>query len=265
MAEIGQTLREARMRARVDITEVEARTKIRAKYLRAIENEEFGSLPGPVYVKSFLRTYGDFLGLDSRLLIDEYKRRYEHPSAHEVPTVAPLGRERGRERRGRGGPRGPVVPPWVVIGLVLIAIVAVLAVIGETSSSGPPGATSSPRKTSAPHRHAGARTKPRHATTVLVARKPRRVTLTLKPTGPVYVCMANGRGKLLIPGVTYALGQVIPTERAGKLLLTLGNANVTMTVNGKPVTVTPSSSAIGLEVTPSGTRPLAAALQPRCA
>ena len=66
MADIGTTLREARMRARIDITEVETRTKIRAKYLRAIENEEWDLLPGPVYVKSFLRTYGDFLGLDSR-------------------------------------------------------------------------------------------------------------------------------------------------------------------------------------------------------
>ena len=56
MADIGTTLREARMRARIDISEVESRTKIRAKYLRAIENEEWELLPGPVYVKSFLRT-----------------------------------------------------------------------------------------------------------------------------------------------------------------------------------------------------------------
>jgi hypothetical protein len=83
MEEIGATLREARMRARIDISEVEARTKIRAKYLRAIENEEWDLLPGPVYVKSFLRTYSDYLGLDSRMLIDDYRRRYERPSDHE--------------------------------------------------------------------------------------------------------------------------------------------------------------------------------------
>ncbi|HWF25530.1 MAG TPA: helix-turn-helix domain-containing protein, partial [Solirubrobacteraceae bacterium] len=64
MPEIGATLREARMRARIDISEVEVRTKIRAKYLRAMENEEWDMLPGPIYVKSFLRTYSDFLGLD---------------------------------------------------------------------------------------------------------------------------------------------------------------------------------------------------------
>ena len=47
MPEIGATLREARMRARIDVSEIEAQTKIRAKYLRALENEEWGLLPGP--------------------------------------------------------------------------------------------------------------------------------------------------------------------------------------------------------------------------
>ena len=83
---------------RIDISEVETRTKIRAKYLRAIENEEWDLLPGPIYIKSFLRTYGDFLGLDSRMLVDEYKRRYERPSDHELrPDRA--ARPRARARR----------------------------------------------------------------------------------------------------------------------------------------------------------------------
>ena len=90
MAEIGTTLREARMRARIDISEVEARTKIRAKYLRAIENEEWDLLPGPVYVKSFLRTYGDFLGLDSRML----DRRVQAPVRAAVRPRAAADRPR---------------------------------------------------------------------------------------------------------------------------------------------------------------------------
>ena len=52
------------MRQRLDITDVEAQTKIRAKYLRALENVDFGMLPGATFVKSFLRTYAEFLGLD---------------------------------------------------------------------------------------------------------------------------------------------------------------------------------------------------------
>src|SRR5579885_749013 len=125
MADIGTTLREARMRARIDITEAEARTKIRAKYLRAIENEEWDLLPGPVYVKSFLRTYGDFLGLDSRALVDEFKRRYERPPDQDMRPISSLGRERERRRRGpRLGPVGLIV-------LVLIAVVAALALVGS--------------------------------------------------------------------------------------------------------------------------------------
>src|SRR5918911_2837067 len=103
MPGIGSTLRDARIRARIDMAEVEARTKIRAKYLRAIENEEWGLLPGPVYIKSFLRTYGDYLGLDSRMLVEEFKRRYEEPAEQEARPIA--SRTRERERR----PRGPLL------------------------------------------------------------------------------------------------------------------------------------------------------------
>src|SRR5436305_6153948 len=134
MADIGSTLREARMRARIDITEVETRTKIRAKYLRAIENEEWDLLPGPVYVKSFLRTYGDFLGLDSRLLIDDYKRRYERPSDHELRPVAALHHERG----GGGGGGGFRLPPWAIIGLVLVLVVVALAILGRQNNNKTP-------------------------------------------------------------------------------------------------------------------------------
>ena len=98
------------MRAKIDINEVETRTKIRAKYLRAIENEEWSLLPGDVYVKSFLRTYADYLGLDSRQLIDDYKRRYERPTDHEMRQIAPLGRERDRRERGARPARQPRTP-----------------------------------------------------------------------------------------------------------------------------------------------------------
>ena len=70
MGEVGDTLRERRMALKVDVHEVEEATKIRAKYLRALENEEFGLLPGPTFVKTFLRTYAELLGLDPHLLVE---------------------------------------------------------------------------------------------------------------------------------------------------------------------------------------------------
>src|SRR3712207_2723048 len=102
MAEIGQTLREARMRARIDISELEAETKIRAKYLRALENEEWDLLPGPTYVKSFLRTYAEALGLDGRLLLEEYKLRHERLSDVELQPIAPRSQRDQRRPPRRG-------------------------------------------------------------------------------------------------------------------------------------------------------------------
>ena len=81
------------MRARIDISEVEARTKIRAKYLRAIENEEWDLLPGPVYVKSFLRTYGDYLGLDSRMLSTSSSAATSGPPTTSCGPIATRSRD----------------------------------------------------------------------------------------------------------------------------------------------------------------------------
>src|ERR1700737_2373195 len=172
MTDIGSTLREARMRARIDISEVEARTKIRAKYLRAIENEEWDLLPGQVYVKSFLRTYGDFLGVDSRMLIEEFKRRYERPTDSDVRRITPLGRERER-------PRGPRLPSWAPIGLVLVALVVVLYIVGsnatKTSNAPPTGV-----RAKGGHHHATNPTAPAPAP---VAAAPTTAKLELVPTG----------------------------------------------------------------------------------
>src|SRR6202051_1860548 len=106
MPEIGATLREARMRARIDVSEIEAQTKIRAKYLRALENEEWGLLPGPTFVKSFLRTYAQALGLDGKALVEEYRLHNEKPSEGMLePIVSSSARNRGRGRPG--GDSGP--------------------------------------------------------------------------------------------------------------------------------------------------------------
>ena len=256
MADIGTTLREARIRARIDMSEVEARTKIRAKYLRAIENEEWDLLPGPVYVKSFLRTYGDFLGLDSRMLIDEYKRQYERPSDHEMRPISSLSRERERAARG------PRVPPWVLVGVVLIGIVVALYFVGSnqnnSSSNNPPttpnAATGQQTQRRTHHR------RKQHKTTPA---KPKTVTLQLVPTSTVYVCVVNGAGAKLIAGRTFAAGETIPTAKASKLLITLGNSSVQMKVNGKSVQVA-QGSPIGYSITPSAMTPLPSGQLPTC-
>ena len=126
MADIGSTLRETRIRKKIDITSVEEATKIRAKYLRALENEEWGLLPGPTYVKTFLRTYAEYLGLDPRLLVEEYSARFEQPEDLELPAFSREDRLRTRVTR--------VPPPsrWGVMVGVVVAFLAFLLVLGLT-------------------------------------------------------------------------------------------------------------------------------------
>jgi cytoskeletal protein RodZ len=258
MAEIGSTLRETRMRARIDISEVEAHTKIRAKYLRAIENEEWDLLPGPVYVKSFLKTYGDYLGLDSRLLLDEFKRRYESPTDHELrPMAARSSRERERAARG---PRRPLVPPAAAIVVVLVAVVAVLYLIGRGTGNKNPPVAGTPTHPALTDRHRHSHGSGSHTTTTThhtTPPVPTIATLALGPVrAPVWVCVENSAGKRLINGVIYQPGATIPTQRGPELLVTLGNANLDVKINDKAYPLTPSATAIGLRITPTGAKPL---------
>jgi cytoskeleton protein RodZ len=273
MAEIGSTLREARMRAHIDISEVEASTKIRAKYLLAIENEEWDLLPGAVYVKSFLRTYADYLGLDSRLLIDEFKRRYERPADHEVRPISGLSRDRDRSPRERSSRRRPSpsfsISPRVVIAAALVVIVAALYVLGSSSNSGnttgndgivSPNSGHHKKPTTSGHGHepktntntSTTRTSTGATTPAVVP----KATLALVATGTIWVCVEGPAHKLLIPGLEYVPGgKKIQAVSAKKLWVDLGNADATATVNGKPYTL-PASSAtgIGLVISPAGVK-----------
>lgn len=102
--EIGSSLREARTRQGLDFNEMEFRTKVRTKYLRALEAEQFDQLPGHTYIKGFLRTYADSLGMDGQLYVDEYNSRFvageeEHPMrTRRVPTQSRRQRQHHESR-----------------------------------------------------------------------------------------------------------------------------------------------------------------------
>jgi hypothetical protein len=252
MPEIGETLREARMRAKIDVSEVEARTKIRAKYLRALENEEWGLLPGPTFVRSFLRTYADYLGLDSKLLVEEYRLRHEHPSELDLAPIAPnLARERRASRI-----RPPRLSRGWIIGLSVLAIIALLIVIGSVgggqSDQGKVATQSTTRK---------AKAKPRRPA---AAPRPTVARLRLLPIDPVYVCLVDSSGKRLIDGQTLDPSAPPPTFKAKRFSVLFGHGPQVMRVNGKTVQIRSSSSPIGFEVTPTSRRELSQARLPTC-
>ncbi|HAG06996.1 MAG: Transcriptional regulator, XRE family [Clostridia bacterium 62_21] len=64
VVDVGRRLRETRISLGYTLDDVEEHTKIRKRYLEALEEERFGDLPGRVYAKAFLRTYARFLNLD---------------------------------------------------------------------------------------------------------------------------------------------------------------------------------------------------------
>jgi cytoskeleton protein RodZ len=259
MPEIGQTLRESRMRARIDISELEAETKIRAKYLRALENEEWDLLPGPTYVKSFLRSYADALGLDGRMLVEEYKLRHERLSEGELQPITPRStRERDRRRRQR---RGTGARRDIVVAGVVLAVFAGLIAIGQigggsdsNNNAGPPKPDTTPA--SAPTKQK-AKAKPKK-------KAPTKVRLTLSATAPVYVCLRAGQ-KVLVPAQTLAAGAKKGPYTAKRFAMTFGNENVRMRVNGKLLKIPPSSSATGYVVDLKGRHKLTAGHLPTCA
>jgi cytoskeleton protein RodZ len=255
--EIGQTLREARMRARIDISELEAETKIRAKYLRALENEEWDLLPGPTYVKSFLRSYADALGLDGRLLVEEYKLRHERLSDVELQPIAPRS-SRDRDRRRR---RAPGAGRDIAVAVVVVAIVAGLIALGKLGGNNDNEATAPPATTQTSQRPGATTT---HKPTPKPKPRPRRVTLTILATGPAYVCLRAG-DKILVPAQTLAAGKKVGPFKARRFAMTFGNSNVRMRVNGKLRRVPPSSNATGYILDRNGRHTLAAGKLPTCA
>lgn len=73
MANTGEMLREARERKGVSLEKAEEETKVRARYLAALENEEYDIIPGKAYVKGFLKIYANYLGLNPDEVILQYK------------------------------------------------------------------------------------------------------------------------------------------------------------------------------------------------
>jgi cytoskeleton protein RodZ len=244
MPTIGETLREARMRRHLDISDVESRTKIRAKYLRALENEEFGMLPGPTFVKTFMRTYAELLGLDPHPLVEEYRATYEQ--REEVDHLQALGPQAARDRRRRR----PRLGPGSLLVLVLAAVVAALVAVGLLTGDdeGPEVAQPQPTQTT--------RQKPRRE------RKPpppRRVVLRIAPITPTYVCVDRGAGT---PIVFEGILDAPQSFRGRRLRVNLGKTDVELRVNRRPVPIEPGPEPIGFEFRPRSRTPLPSGERP---
>ncbi len=149
MFEIGSTLRETRVRRNLTLQRAEEDTKIRVKYLQAMENEDFDLIPGPTYAKAFLRTYATYLGLDAHVILAEFTSRGSQRAHEPFGGSSVIGIPRSHRRRN-------TLVFVAVICLLLLAVIYVLgmdsdgaqepvtkpSVLGITSA--PPTASASP-------------------------------------------------------------------------------------------------------------------------
>ena len=123
---LGTVLRTAREARFIDLARVERDTKIRSRYLSALERGDYRDLPEPIYTRGFLRNYGLYLGLDPEYLIDLY--RLESGTAVERPAM-PSPRRPVAARQGRS----LVVSSSAVVAaiLTLLVVAFVVYLVGE--------------------------------------------------------------------------------------------------------------------------------------
>jgi cytoskeleton protein RodZ len=262
MQAIGERLREARMRQGLDITEVEVATKIRAKYLRALENDEFVMLPGSTYVRSFLRTYAEYLGLDAQLLVEEFRAQHEPRGEGEVHNLAPPARAArpGRERRGAGV--GLAFGPGTLAVATILLVLVVLAVIGLASGGSSDSGKSGSKGNAAKKKEKPGRQKREARAAAPAAAAPRSLKLKVVPAETTYLCLDDGKGTKLFEG-TVSTPQ---SFREKRMRILLGRSSARLYLNGKPVRFDHSSADVvsfsfsrSGEVTslPAGQRPCA--------
>lgn len=232
MFEIGNSLHEARSRRGIDFPEAELATKIRGKYLRALEDERFELLPAQTYIKGFLRTYAEYLGLDGQLYVDEYNSRFGAGDDSESRARRSAARPQRRNRR--------IETNVVLISLAAIAVVTIVVIAAwkSTGGSSPPTAPTTPAviKPKATHR---------------VVRPPLLLIQPLRGTAHVTVRRGGANGAVKFDG-TLQKGNQPVTLQGTRLWLTVDSPeNVRLKVRGHVVPVRSLAPEV-IIVTPLG-------------
>jgi cytoskeletal protein RodZ len=270
MSDIGAKLREARMRQHLDIAEFEARTKIRAKYLRALEDEEWAQLPGHTFTKAFLRTYADMLGLDGRALVDEFKRIHPDPAELDyAPSPTRHSSSSGRERLGeRGGRQGPSGRMLAIALLILLIAVAIFAIHELTKGNGKKTPTRTTHTTSS-------HTPAKHSHTPPVSSVD-HVALTISATTAVRVCLVgyttHGTRHQRLPAIgsatttqLLAAGSSTPLFHAERdFLVSFSGGSAKLKANGHPVSVDATAATVVYRVTRGHAAVVPATGAPHC-
>jgi cytoskeleton protein RodZ len=253
---VGRTLRETRTRRKIDLSEIEAATKIRGRYLRAIENEEWDLLPGETYARAFIRAYASRLGLDGDRLAEEQRRgRGVARPGERLPRVEPVGPApvpRGRRREL------PSVPPRLLAVVVSVGLVALLVVVG-LSNGGEDSPTPTGSQGEAGRKEAGNKE-------VRNDPAPQRTghVVVLTANAEVWVCLLDAAGEELIDGQILPAGTSEGPYRSGSFTVSFGNGEVTMMVDGQQASIPETASPVGYAIDAGELRELPEGERPTC-
>jgi cytoskeleton protein RodZ len=255
---VGTILHQARNRREIELSEVETATRIRLRYLGAIENEEWDVLPGGVYTRGFIRTYASFLGLDGERLVEDYRASVERwhraPGEQGGSGEPPTG---GRAPSGRL--RLPLAAP-VVLAVIAVAVVAVVAI--PDGGGGEGGGSSGP---ASPRPSAGTEPERTESQSQPAAVKP-GVSVQLTASAEVWVCLLNSRDNALVDGQILQAGAEEGPFRSGSFTVSFGNGEVEMRIDGREADIPATSSPVGYAIDPSGSlTELEEAERPTCA
>jgi hypothetical protein len=233
MFELGNSLREARVRRGVDFAQAELATKIRGKYLRALEEEQFSLLPAQTYVKGFLRTYAEYLGLDGQLYVDEYNSRFvSGADDYEPRTRRSSVRPERRNRR--------IETNVVLIALAAIAVLTVIVISAWKTSGG--------GNTSPPPAHTTQTHRPTHVVPPLLE------VLALRGSTHVIARRGTATGNVAFDG-TVTKGDPARAIRGSRLWVQIDTPeNLRLRIRGRLVHV-PGSKPQVIIVSKTGWRP----------
>ncbi|HEU5243562.1 MAG TPA: helix-turn-helix domain-containing protein [Gaiellaceae bacterium] len=230
MFEIGGSLREARLKRNLTPADVQKAIRIRDRYLQALEEERWELLPGDAYVKGFLRTYADYLGLDGNLYVDEYNNRF---ARLDEPQLVPQRFERTGTRLGGVGFLRPLVAVAVIVAIVAaVAAWQLSGTSGGSQGGGPPPTTTTTPTTTASH--TPPQTKPKKH--VAVSLPTRAVVVASRGDSWLWVRTGSAVGPTVYEG-TLLQGKTLPVNlKNGPVWIRIGDPpSIDVRLGGKVV------------------------------
>ncbi|WP_127583850.1 helix-turn-helix domain-containing protein [Paenibacillus koleovorans] len=121
MSELGQLLKKARLENGLSLDQLEEMTKIRKRYLEAIETGEYKILPGSFYVRAFIKSYAESVGLDPTEVLALYRNVIPTPTPETI--VEPIRRKKTHTRNT------DKISKWASTILMIAFVMLILGVI----------------------------------------------------------------------------------------------------------------------------------------